>query len=93
VEHARHTNLDLLIEGVVENSVYLRVPINRPVDIFDKFSILLVTTFEHVVPVGICKEELGNFISGEALGLCKLHEIVVTVLANPLLMQIVLIGY
>jgi len=54
--------------------------------------ILLVTTFEHVVLVGIYREEMGNFVAGEALGLFKLHEIILTVLANPLLMQIVLIG-
>jgi len=53
----------------------------------------LVTIFEHVVPIGICREELGNFSGGEALRLCKFHEIVVTVLANPLSMQIVLVGY
>jgi len=70
----------------------LRVPIDGPVDFFDKFRILLVTTFEHVVPVGICREELGNFVGGEALGLCKFHKIIVTVLTNPLIIQIVLIG-
>jgi len=72
--------------------VHLEVPINGLVDFFDKFRILLVTTFEHVVPVGICRKELGNFVGEEALGLCQLHEIIVTVLANPLPMQIVLIG-
>jgi len=41
----------------------------------------LVTILEHVVPIGICREELGNFIDGEALGLCKFHEIIVAVLA------------
>jgi len=82
----------MLIEGIVEYSVHLRVPINRPVDFFDKFRILLLTTFEHVVLVGICREELANFVGGEVLGLCKLHEIIVTVFANPLPMQIVLIS-
>jgi len=72
--------------------VHLRVPIDRPVDLLDKIWILLETTFEHVVPVGICMKELGNFVGREALGLCKFHEIIVTVLANPLLMQIVLTG-
>jgi len=72
--------------------VHLGVPIDGPVDFFGKIRILLVTIFEHVVPVGICSEELGNFVGGEALGLCKFHEIVVPVLANPLPMQVVLIG-
>jgi len=84
--------LNLLIEGVVENSVHLGVAIDRPVDFFDKIRILLVTIFKHVVPIGICREELGNFVGGETLGLCKLHEIIVTVLGNPMPMQIVLIG-
>jgi len=64
--------------------VHLGIPIDGPVDFFDKIWILLVTIFEHVVPVGICREELGNFVGGEALGLCKFHKIVVAVLANPL---------
>jgi len=72
--------------------VHLGVPIDGPVDFVDKIRILLVTIFKHVVPVGICREKLGNFVGGEALGMCKLHEIIVTVLANPLPMQIVLIG-
>jgi len=72
--------------------VHLRVPIDRPVDFLGKIRILLVTTFEHVVQVAICREELGNFVGGEALGLCKFYKIIVTVLANPLPMQIVLIG-
>ena len=84
--------MDLLIEGVVENSVHLGVPIDRPVDFFDKIRILLVTTFEHVVPVGICRGEPGTFVGGEASGLCNFHEIIVTVLANTLPMQVVLIG-
>jgi len=92
VRSVGHTNLDLLIEGVVENSIHLKVPIDRPVDLFDKFRILLVTTFEHMVPNGICREEVGNFVCGEALGLCELHESVVAVLANPLPMEIVRIG-
>jgi len=71
--------------------VHLGVPIDRPVDFFDKIRIFLVTTFEHMVPIGICREELGNFVGGEALGLCKFHEIIVAVLANPLPMQVVLI--
>jgi len=88
----RHRNSALLTEGVEENSVHFRVPIDGPVDFFDKVRILLVTTFEHVVPVGICREEVRNCVCGEALGLCKPHLIIITVLANPLLMQIVLIG-
>ena len=72
--------------------MHLKVPIDGPVDLFDKLRILLVTTFEHVVPVGICREEVRYFVGGEALGLCKFHEIIVTVLANPLPVQIVLIG-
>ena len=93
VRGVRHTNSDLLIKGVVENSVYLAVPINGPVHFFDKFGILLVTTFEHVDPVGICRQELGNLVGGEALGLCEFLELIVAVLANPLPLQIVLIGY
>jgi len=46
----------MLIEGVVENSVHLEVPIDSPVDFFDKIRILLVTIFKHVVPIGICRE-------------------------------------
>ena len=72
--------------------MHLGVPIDGPVDFFDKFRILLVTTLEHVVPVGICREELGNFVGGKALGLCQLHKIIVTVLANQLPMQLILIG-
>ena len=72
--------------------MHLRVPIDRPVDFFYKVRIFLVTTFEHVVPIGICREELCNFVCGKALVLCKFHEIVVTVLANLLPMQVVLIG-
>jgi len=71
--------------------VHLGVPIDRPVDFFDKIRIFLVTTFEHVFPVGICMEELENFVGREALGLCKSHEIILAVLANPLPMQVVLI--
>ena len=62
----------------------LEVPIDGTVDFVDKFGILLITTFEHVVTIGICGEELGNFVCGEALALCKFHEILVGVLANPL---------
>jgi len=72
--------------------VHLEVPIDVAVDFFDKIRILLVTTFGHVVPVGMCREELGNLVGGEALGLCKLHETIVTVLANPLPLQVVLVG-
>jgi len=92
VRGVRYTNSNLFMEGVVENSVHLGVPIDMPLDIFDKIRILLVTIFEYVVPIGICREELGNFVGGETLGLCKPHEIIVTVLANSLPMQIVLIG-
>jgi len=92
VRGVRHTNSDLFIEGVLQNSVHLGVPIDRPVDVFDKHRIFLITTFEHVVPIGICREELGNFVCREALGLCKFHKIVVAVFANPLPMQVVLIG-
>jgi len=53
--------------------VHLKVPIDAPVDFFDKFRILLITTSEHVVPVGICREELGNIVGGETLELCKFH--------------------
>jgi len=66
VRSIRHTKSDLLIEYVIENSVYLRVPIDRPVHFLGKIMILLVTTFEYVVPNGICREELGNFVGGEA---------------------------
>jgi len=72
--------------------MHLRVPIDRPLDFLDKIRIFLVTSFEHVVPIGICREELGNLVIGEALGLCKFHKIIVAVLANPLPMQVVLIG-
>ena len=64
---------NLLIEGVVENSVHLGVPIDGPVDFFDKIRIILVTIFEHVVPIGICRENLRNFVGGESLGLYNLH--------------------
>jgi len=63
-----------------------------PVDFSDRVRILLVTTFEHVVPVGISRKELGNFIGGETLGLCKFYEIIVTVLTNLLPMLILLIA-
>jgi len=72
--------------------VHLVVPINGFVDFLGKIRILLGSNFEHEVPIGICREELGNFFGGEALGLCKFHEIIVTVLANPLPMQVVLIS-
>jgi len=72
--------------------VALGVPIDRPVDLRVKIRILPITTLNHVVPIGICREELGNFVYGEALRLCKFHEIVVAVLGNPLQMQVVLIG-
>jgi len=45
-----------------------------------------------VVPVGIYREELGNFVGGEALGLCRFYGIIVVVLANLLLIQVILIG-
>jgi len=64
--------------------VHYRVPIDGPVNFFDQIRILLITTFKHMVPIGICREALGNFVCGEALGLCKFHKIVVTVLTNPL---------
>ena len=72
--------------------MYLRVLIDRPTDLFDKIRIFLVTTFEHVVSIGICRKELGNFVCGDALQLYKFHEIVIAVLANPLPMQVILIG-
>jgi len=72
--------------------MHLGVPIDRFVDLLGKIRILLVTTFEHVVPIDICREEVGNFVGGEALGLCKFQEIIVTVLASQLPMQVVLIG-
>jgi len=84
--------LDLLIEYVVDNSMHLEVSIDRPVDIFNKIRFLLVTTFEHIFPIGICWEELEDFICREALGLCKLNKIIVAILANLLPMQVVLFG-
>jgi len=46
------------MEDLVENSVYLGVPIDRPVDFFDKIRIFFVSTFEHVVTICIFREEL-----------------------------------
>jgi len=65
VRGVRHTNSDLLMKGVVKNSVHLRVPIDRLVNFINKIRILLVTTFEHMVPIGICRKKLGVFIYGD----------------------------
>ena len=79
VRSVRHTNSGLLIKSVLENSVHLGVPIDRPVDFIDKISILLITTLEDMVLINIYKEELRHLVHGEALRLCKIHKIIIII--------------
>jgi len=66
--------------------MYLGVPIDRPVDPFDKKRILLVTTFENVVPIGIRRKELGDLVSRKALELSGAWCILATLLSGGVCM-------